>query len=49
MKIEYNINNNIYMRNKCELIMNLPQTKLLIKKVEYNGIIDGLLKKLIEQ
>ncbi len=48
--IVYNIDN-ILMRNKCELIMSIPQNKLLIKNVEYDGITDdsGLLMKLFEQ
>ncbi len=47
------INNidNILIRNKCDLIMNIPQNNLLIKNIEYDGIKDdsGLLKKLFEQ
>ncbi len=48
--IVYNIDN-ILMRNECELIINIPQNKLLIKNVEYDGIKDdsGLLMKLFEQ
>ncbi len=39
------------IRNECDLIMSIPQNKLLIKNVEYDGIKDdsGLLKKLFEQ
>jgi hypothetical protein len=39
------------MKNKYDLIISIPQNKLKIKKVEYDGIKDdiGLLKKLFEQ
>ena len=38
------------IRNECDLIMNIPQNKLLFKNVEYDGIKDdsGLLNKLFE-